>query len=55
MRDDYARRIIIDNLKLEITENYGKIQDRCREMEELKEDDLDLKSAIDIVVNYRKV
>jgi hypothetical protein len=43
------------NLKLEIAENYGKIQDSHQEIEELKEDEQDLRSAIDIEANYRKV
>jgi len=44
-----------NNLKLEIAENYGKIQEAYQKIEELKEDDLDLRSAIDIEANYRKV
>ena len=44
-----------NNLKLEIAENYGKIQEGCLELEELKEDKQDLRSAIDIEANYRKV
>ena len=44
-----------NNLKLEIAENYGKIQEGCLELEELKEDEQDLRSAIDIEANYRKV
>jgi Ti-type conjugative transfer relaxase TraA len=44
-----------NNLKLEIAENYGKIQDSHQEIEELKEDEQDLRSAIDIEANYRKV
>lgn len=44
-----------NNLKLEIAENYWKIQEGCLELEELKEDEQDLRSAIDIEANYRKV
>ena len=44
-----------NNLKLEIAENYGRIQEGCLELGELKEDEQDLRSAIDIEANYRKV
>ena len=44
-----------NNLKLEIAENYGRIQECCLELEELKEDEQDLRSAIDIEANYRKI
>ena len=44
-----------NNLKLEIAENYGRIQECCLELGELKEDEQDLRSAIDIEANYRKV